>query len=414
MTSTPSGGAWSWRSANAAPGFAPISTAPNQRSGTHEPSVWRSKATQLTAQTEIRVETRGGTGSTASVTGKSPKDGIPSGYVGVAIRDAAGNKWIVSKRRQVSGNNLETITFTPADLAPFAGKVVTIDVIDNASGPNGWIAVTKIDIKHTAPRNPNSPSGPAPPPQIPVPQPAPQSPTQAPAPAPPPPGPSGPIPTFPPTDAGNCGGKVKCELNFHNLVDKRFDANFNPPTMRYADVCASSGKKVDLLIRGTSDYKPYKSSINYDVNGLIGKLNVKDGTTATVTFSLVQSGTETPVVMESLYFTVLYLHGWIGRKEVVEVSGHSEMKTDANPELTVTKSGGTTKITSTGLGSEHDAPVNPWKLDATQKKRTVGFEFRQVSKWQVKFTAEAAYFTGGCTFFYSGSSNILNNCPKTR
>lgn len=109
--------------------------------------------------------TQGGVGAQESVAGlPATVEGMTNktGFLGIAIRDVATDEWVLSRRRTFCGGskwkegrdpeneegngNEEMIRFDSEELSRFAGREVTVDVVDAYSGACGWLAVRRATI----------------------------------------------------------------------------------------------------------------------------------------------------------------------------------------------------------------------------------------------------------------------------
>eukprot|EP00927_Polykrikos_kofoidii_P053762 TRINITY_DN48324_c0_g1_i1.p1 TRINITY_DN48324_c0_g1~~TRINITY_DN48324_c0_g1_i1.p1 ORF type:complete len:988 (+),score=147.72 TRINITY_DN48324_c0_g1_i1:232-3195(+) len=122
----------------------------------HPSSVLRSQPLLYTSGFEIFVRTFGGTGGQAT----SSQNGRPSapsnqttsirGFLGVAIQDVATSTWVLSKARKADGwqeSGQEIFAFNAAELAPLAGKAITVDVIDEYHGMWGFFLFDQVVTK---------------------------------------------------------------------------------------------------------------------------------------------------------------------------------------------------------------------------------------------------------------------------
>lgn len=122
----------------------------------HPGSIIRSQPLLYIAGFEIYVRTFGGKGSQAS----NSQNGRPSrhagqnttirGFLGVAIQDVATSTWVLSRARKADGwqeNGQEIFHFDAAELAPLAGKAITIDVIDEYHGMWGFFLFDQVVMK---------------------------------------------------------------------------------------------------------------------------------------------------------------------------------------------------------------------------------------------------------------------------
>lgn len=122
--------------------------------GSHEKAILRSVAFTLQANTRITIGTgAGGTGSYLlnSVVGHGAVveyagtvDG--NGYLGFGINDVSLNSYLVSTRRSAASTASEDVVFSTSDLALYANRKVTVDVIDAYMGTVGYLSISSVNI----------------------------------------------------------------------------------------------------------------------------------------------------------------------------------------------------------------------------------------------------------------------------
>ena len=70
-----------------------------------------------------------------------------AGWMGVALRTASNNQFVVLKPKiNGNGNGYATLTFTQAELAPYANIACTLDLINADYGNWGWITMDNVSI----------------------------------------------------------------------------------------------------------------------------------------------------------------------------------------------------------------------------------------------------------------------------
>lgn len=139
---------WEWQFEN---GGAMFNTASTARDDRHPNSILRSIPFTIDPGTSISATTVGGVGGLSSVqdmlanyTGMSSNQG----FIGIALRSAETDHWLLSKRRRGRDANAEEVLeFTSEELAPFVGKVVTFDMVDMYAGDTGWIALRNFRLR---------------------------------------------------------------------------------------------------------------------------------------------------------------------------------------------------------------------------------------------------------------------------
>lgn len=152
------GGKWKWRVTLYCRGMVI-----DARDYVHQQAILRSDSFIVTTSSVITVVTQGGKGCLDSVVGMPAKvEGMTTGkgFLGIGIQDVAQGRWVLSKRKTVNGastwregdpgsqgaGNEEVLTFDSKELAPLAGKEVTVDIIDTFSGAWGWICASSATI----------------------------------------------------------------------------------------------------------------------------------------------------------------------------------------------------------------------------------------------------------------------------
>jgi hypothetical protein len=100
-----------------------------------------------TGGTVLKIDAIGGNGGTDNVDDTAATWGdytTSDGFQGVAIRNVETDTWVVSKRRSSSSlESWETLEFTVYDLAPLAGLLITVDLLDLYTGSISFGEVIK-------------------------------------------------------------------------------------------------------------------------------------------------------------------------------------------------------------------------------------------------------------------------------
>ena len=129
-----------------------------------------------------------------------------------------------------------------------------------------------------------------------------------------------------------------------------------------------AGKQLDLLITAGSGYVVGNNAQNR-VNGGFGMVNVKAGTSAKLTFTLVDSSTQVPVTLEEFEMTFYDFDGGSKGKalEFATVGGFDHYKVADDTQILVSaESDGRTKFTATESGTGRDNPSDPDALTDLQ------------------------------------------------
>jgi len=152
--------------------------------------------------------------------------------------------------------------------------------------------------------------------------------------------------------------------------------------IRYSNAAVVKGRAVDLVLTTDGDFKTNKASKNGSA-GPFGIVNVKCGTSVTVTMKVVDSASGQPVTLDTVAVTWYDLDE--GKKEKgrasVTTCGSTGAIISENTELTVKRQGQCSTSTSSVAGTGKDNPTSPHKLDAVQIARAVTYPFKGVSEW---------------------------------
>jgi len=152
--------------------------------------------------------------------------------------------------------------------------------------------------------------------------------------------------------------------------------------IRYSNAAVINGKTVDLVLTTDGDFKSSKPSKNGNA-GAFGVLNVKCGSSMTVTMKVVDSETGAPVVLDAVALT------WYDMDEGKKQKGRATVTTcgstgaivSENSELTLIREGDCSSATSSVAGTGKDNPKSPHSLDSVQISRAVTLPFKQVSEF---------------------------------
>jgi len=152
--------------------------------------------------------------------------------------------------------------------------------------------------------------------------------------------------------------------------------------IRYSNAAVINGKAVDLVLTTDGEFKTSKPSKNGNA-GAFGVLNVKCGTSMTVTMKAVDSETGGPVVLDAVALTWYDLDE--GKKQkgraTVTTCGSTGAIVSENSELTLVREGDCSSATSSVAGTGKDNPKSPHTLDSVQISRAVTLPFKQVTEF---------------------------------
>jgi len=151
--------------------------------------------------------------------------------------------------------------------------------------------------------------------------------------------------------------------------------------IRYINAAVINGKAVDLVLTTDGTFTSSKPSVNGNA-GAFGRLNVKCGTSVTVSMKVVDAETGNPVVLDAVALTWYDLDE--GKKSkgraTVTTCGSTGAIVSENTELTVEREGDCSSATSSVAGTGKDNPTSPHHLDSLQISRAVTLPFKQVSE----------------------------------
>jgi len=152
--------------------------------------------------------------------------------------------------------------------------------------------------------------------------------------------------------------------------------------IRYANAAVVNGKAVDLVLSTDGEFKSSKPSKNGN-RGAFGVLNVKCGSSVTVTMKVVDSESGAPVTLDAVALTWYDLDE--GKKQkgraTVATCGSTGAIVSENTELAVVREGDCSSATSSVAGTGKDNPKSPHTLDSIQLARSLTLPFKQVSEW---------------------------------
>jgi hypothetical protein len=246
-------------------------------------------------------------------------------------------------------------------------------------------------------------------------------------------------PTFPEAtvsyDCG-CSRGDSFNIDFFGSTLKHSNLNGLGPDsgaqeLRYENIGTFNGGVLDLVVTTSSSYGSSATNTN-GKNGKFGTINLRGGVTADMTFTLVATGTSTPVELGELFFSMHDLDESFSRKmiESVYASDFNGYVVDKGIEFLVEhdSADGRTRFTSNHHGLACDNPTDPETLGpitctyrdgektVDQRKRTFMLVFKKVSSFTLTFDVSCLGVHGDTTcesgrnFLFSGSSSLKDRC----
>lgn len=194
-----------------------------------------------------------------------------------------------------------------------------------------------------------------------------------------------------------CANTAKLDLT--NVVENDME---NGGRIRYGNAGTINGKTVDVIVTAADGYTPFQNGASGNGNaGEFGTINVKCGTEAELTFTIVQTGTLTPEPIEQATLTYYDLDEGKRQKGrmTVETCDQEETILAENTELTQVVRGSCVAVTSSKKGSAADNPTSLMELDDIQRARAVSYSFTKLSTW--KSRVSLAKGAGGRSFMFS-------------
>lgn len=252
-------------------------------------------------------------------------------------------------------------------------------------------------------------------------------------------------PVFPGNVSQDCGCSRGDSFNidfFQSTVGHSNLGGLGPDAgvqeLRYTNIGTFNGDVLDLVITADSNY----ASTNPNSSGKRGKfgtINVVGGASPEMTFSIVKTGTNTPVQLGELAFTMHDIDESKQGKmtESIFVKDFNAFVMDKGVEFVVdyTADGRTffqSRIHGTGCDNPSDpdalgpvtckydanapTPPGPGYQTIDQRKRSLMLVFKQVSSFKVTLDVSCVGVLGstscekGRNFLFSGSSSLKDRC----
>jgi len=156
--------------------------------------------------------------------------------------------------------------------------------------------------------------------------------------------------------------------------------------IRFSNVGKVKDADIDLKLTAAGPYTPFNSGAN-GLAGSLGQVNVQAGTKVDVTFSLVESGTDTPVAVDGLTLKFLDVdEGKRGRQRSTVTACDAAVELDDSTELTTSQAGTCTSVSSSKKGSKKDNPTSVDNLTDAQKAKVVTFTFGAGARFQASLS----------------------------
>lgn len=197
-------------------------------------------------------------------------------------------------------------------------------------------------------------------------------------------------------------------VSYSNLGNQGPDTA-SPEGIRYTDIANINGKDVDLIINAVGDgYRPHKASKN-GLNGKYAQINMIKSLTTSFDFRFVGKDDDEPVVIDSVYLSVLDLdEGKRGKlRESVSIDNYAVSYLTEDTEIKATTEGnGAVRYDSSMPGTGKDNPKDPMSLNERQKNRGVTFLFDTVSTFRVTLSIGGGP-PSGRNFMFAGKSTVV-------
>jgi len=195
-----------------------------------------------------------------------------------------------------------------------------------------------------------------------------------------------------------CANSAKLDLT--NVVENTLEQPGG--RLVYGQAGTINGKTVDVVVTAADGYTPFLGGDSSNGNeGEFGTINVACGTEAELTFTIVQTGTNTPEPIEQA--TLSYYDLDEGKRAkgrmTVETCDQDETVLAENTELLQVVQGTCVAVTSSKKGSAADNPTSLMELDDIQRARAVTYTFSKLSTWKSKVSL--ANGAGGRSFLFS-------------
>lgn len=222
---------------------------------------------------------------------------------------------------------------------------------------------------------------------------------------------------FPKPERGVCKHGLKFKTVSENNLRGAGPNKDDPTHIRVLETLPG----VDLIIRADEYYVAQDSGKNGIHLGKFGRINIKAGTSTTLNFEFVRSGTTERVQVPKFVFTVFDLDQFkkcYGRKSITANHYTSYHVSEDTELITKTDAGAPGRDASSTFmssmpGTRLDNPTKPREMTAVQKRRAVSFVFKNRRNFNLRIEVSEA--AGGKNFLFGGKSSMLDGiCPQKR
>ena len=185
------------------------------------------------------------------------------------------------------------------------------------------------------------------------------------------------------------------DINFNWVMQNNLGGKGPNPTdpevLRMSSVATlDDGDSIDVEVVALSEYTPHNSRANTIIPAQKPylQLNLRTGTEVVVEFRIVHHGTSVLKMIDSFRLDIMDFDqsvdgNGIETAEVLTTERLHDYYVSENSEVNV-RNDGTLMFTSSRLGYGHDNPSNPDAMGPTQRARTVGLQFRNVSTFRMR------------------------------
>jgi len=181
-----------------------------------------------------------------------------------------------------------------------------------------------------------------------------------------------------------------------------------PKVVRFVNVFPAYSKVIDLEVSTTSKYYPHNTSANGRI-GAMGRLNLKTGSYADITFHFRDHHTNEPTDAPRFLFSIMDMDVK-GQRTVdlagvsVQMSGHEFHRVSEDTMIDMDSNG--TLFTSMGMGDyQGDFVFNPLSMGAEQKNQAVTFGMPSLSTFKMSLTVGSGL--DGRNVYFGGASNLF-------
>lgn len=204
------------------------------------------------------------------------------------------------------------------------------------------------------------------------------------------------------------------------------------PEMRYTNIGTFNSAVVDLVVTGSGSYSSSNVASN-GKNGKFGTINLQGGHNVKLTFTVVATGTNTPVEIGEIFFSLFDLDQTFEGKmmEKIYASGYKAFVIDKKAESAIDIArvpDGRTVFKSKLHGTGCDNPKDPktlgpvacvyrdGKKTVDQRERSLMLTYQKVTSFTITLavTCEDASGASDCkrgrNFLFAGKSSLEDRC----